>query len=158
LADISNAFSTLDDNDSIQCRASVHSWLLPSTQDHEGQPSFPQSSVQDMRILSESIVSAIHMNTAHTTSDKGDTVPEHHDGDDKSSAASQRLSAQLQGTHTLSHLIKKVGAVTECLLKLRLAPRGYDVCKIVMVMIISVILYCLCVTIINILQVDQVIV
>jgi hypothetical protein len=99
------------------------------------------------------------MNTARTTSDEGDAVPERHDGDDKSSAPSQRLSTQLQGSHTLSHLIKKVGAVAERLLKLRLAPRGYDVRKIVMVMIISVIFYyCLCAAVIHILQVDQVIV
>jgi hypothetical protein len=155
LADISNAFSTSDDNDSdsIQHCASLYSWPVPSAQDHEGQPPFPLSSVQGIWIPSESI-----MNTARTTSDEGDAVSERHDSDNKSSASSQRLSTQLQDSHTLSYLIKKVGAVIECLLKLRLAPRDYNMHKIVMVMIKSVILYCLCAAVIHSLQVDQVIV
>jgi hypothetical protein len=144
LAGILNAFSTLDDNNLTQNRASSHSWPAPpSSQEHEGQSSYPQSSVQGIRIPSESIVSAVDMDTASTTPDRD--------------AVCERYGILSQCAHILGHLIKKVGMVVERLQKLVPTWRGYDVRKIAMLMLISILLYHLCATFIHTLQVDHVI-
>jgi hypothetical protein len=81
------------------------------------------------------------MDTASTISDQ-DVVSKHY------GVLSQRA-------HTLNYPIKKVGTVAEHFMKL--VPRGYDMYKIAILMIVSILLFHMCATLIHTLQVDQVI-
>ena len=165
LTDVLNTFSTLDNNGFIPNSDSEpsQSWPVPSAQDHndKGQPSCPQfTSVQGIRIPSESIVSVVDMDmidAAGSTSDQGDTLSRRHESDKNHGALSQRAQ-------TFSYLIRKVGAIAERFKLLKLVPRGYDVrtvmCTAAILTIISMLLYHVYVTFIHTstLQVDQVIV
>jgi hypothetical protein len=158
LARILNGFSTpdLDGDDLIQTHISSHSLpaLLLSAQGHEGQPSESlnlPSSVQSIQATSESIIDS-DMDTTSAILEQRDEGPDSECQDNYGGIQPRNLGSQLHDSHIPTYLIKKTGEVAEHLLK------DWGVRKTIILVIIFIVLYQLCTTLLHALQVDQVIV
>jgi hypothetical protein len=119
--------------------------LLWSTQDHDGQP----SKLLDIPSSAQSIKTR---DTTGAILEQRDEAPDWERQDRYGGVEPRNLSDQLHSSHVLSYLVKKTGEVAE-----RLA-RDWTVRKAIVLVIIFIVLYQLCTTLIHALQADQVIV
>ena len=102
--------------------------LLPSAQDHEGQPS-KLLTVKNIWTTSESIISATDMDTTNANSERLDNY---------CSIQPQNPSGQLHESQIFKYLIKKTGELAEHLLK------DLSLQKAVILAIVLIVLYQLC--------------